>query len=337
MASRKNPAGECQGLLKPSGGIKRRVASTCRTFNLRPYPYYELPLRYREGREVPCRDGTFFRWDRHKGFRFLSVALALPQLGQRTSEQDLPVPAKKKSAKLSPAAAKLRLLKRLKCTLRYEKKAWDSGARLVAGVDEVGRGSLFGAVVAGAVILDPAYRIRGLRDSKLLPRERREVLAERIREHAIAWSVAAVDAARIDQINIYQASRLAMRIAVSQLTPMPDFLLIDALRLDCEQQQRALIHGDALSASIAAASILAKVERDRMISTWDPVFPVYGLASNKGYSTPRHLAALREHGPSPLHRQSFAPVWNAPIPQEVLSFMLEESAKEIEEEVLEEA
>jgi ribonuclease HII len=247
------------------------------------------------------------------------------------------VPAKNKSAKLSRAALKLHLLKRLKCTLRYEKKAWDSGARLVAGVDEVGRGSLFGAVVAGAVILDPAYRIRGLRDSKLLPRERREVLAERIREHAIAWSVAAVDAARIDQINIYQASRLAMRIAVSQLTPVPDFLLIDALRLDCEQQQRALIHGDALSASIAAASILAKVERDRMISTWDPVFPVYGLASNKGYSTPRHLAALREHGPSPLHRQSFAPVWNAPVPQEVLSFMLEESVKEIEEEVLKEA
>ena len=247
------------------------------------------------------------------------------------------MPAKKKSAKLSRAALKLHLLKRLKCTLRYEKKAWDSGARLVAGVDEVGRGSLFGAVVAGAVILDPAYRIRGLRDSKLLPRERREVLAERIREHAIAWSVAAVDAARIDQINIYQASRLAMRIAVSQLTPVPDFLLIDALRLDCEQQQRALIHGDALSASIAAASILAKVERDRMISTWDPVFPVYGLASNKGYSTPRHLAALREHGPSPLHRQSFAPVWNAPVPQEVLSFMLEQSVKEIEEEVLKEA
>jgi len=246
------------------------------------------------------------------------------------------VPVKKKSAKLSRAAAKMRLLKRLKCTLRYEKKAWDSGARLVAGVDEVGRGSLFGAVVAGAVILDPAYRIRGLRDSKLLPAERREVLAERIREHAIAWSVAAVDAARIDQINIYQASRLAMRIAVSQLSPVPDYLLIDALRLDCEQVQRALIHGDALSASIAAASILAKVERDRMISTWDPVFPVYGLASNKGYSTPRHLAALREHGPSPLHRQSFAPVWNAPVPQEVLSFMLDEAEKEVEEEVQEE-
>src|SRR6202035_189932 len=122
---------------------------------------------------------------------------------------------------LSPSAAKLRMLKKLRCTLRFEKKAWTSGARLVAGVDEVGRGSLFGAVVAGAVILDPAYRIRGLRDLKLLPAERREVLAERIREHAIAWAVAAVDAARIDQINIYQASRLAMREAVSQLDPNP--------------------------------------------------------------------------------------------------------------------
>jgi ribonuclease HII len=243
----------------------------------------------------------------------------------------LPIPSvsvKTKSARLSPSAAKLRLLKRLRCTLRYEKKAWESGARLVAGVDEVGRGSLFGAVVAGAVILDPGYRIRGLRDSKLLPAERRELLAERIREHAIAWAVAAVDAARIDQINIYQASRVAMRMAVSQLTPAADYLLIDALKLDCEQTQRALIHGDALSASIAAASILAKVERDRMICAWDPVFPVYGLASNKGYSTPHHLAALREHGPSPLHRQSFAPVWNAPVPQEVLSFMMEEAEAE---------
>lgn len=194
----------------------------------------------------------------------------------------------------------------------------------MAGVDEVGRGSLFGPVVAGAVILDPGYRIRGLRDSKLLPPERREVLAERIREHAVAWAIAAVDAARIDQINIYQASRLAMRIAVAQLSPAPDYLLVDAIRLDCDQQQRPIIHGDALSASIAAASILAKVERDRMICAWDPVYPMYGLASNKGYSTPHHMAALREHGPSPLHRQSFAPVWNAPIPQTVLGFMLDE-------------
>jgi ribonuclease HII len=233
--------------------------------------------------------------------------------------------------KLSPSAAKLRLLKGLRCTLKYEKLAWASGAKLVAGVDEVGRGSLFGPVVAGAVILDSSYRIRGLRDSKLLPAERREVLAQRIREHAIAWAIAAVDAARIDQINIYHASRLAMKEAVSKLSPASDHLLIDAMKLDFDLPQRAIIHGDALSASIAAASILAKVERDRMISEWDPVFPVYGLRSNKGYSTPKHLAALREHGPSPLHRQSFAPVWQAPVPQEALQFMLQETAGSVSE------
>ena len=223
---------------------------------------------------------------------------------------------------LSRAAAKLRLLKRLKCTTRYEREVWKAGARLVAGVDEVGRGSLFGPVVAAAVILDPAYRIRGLRDSKLLPAERRVLLAERIREHAIAWSIAAVDAARIDQINIYHASRLAMLEAVSQLAPAPDHLLIDALRIDCACTQTPIIHGDALSASIAAASIIAKVERDRMVREWDPVFPIYGLASNKGYYTRKHVSALREYGPSPLHRQSFEPVWNSASPQEALEFML---------------
>jgi len=233
---------------------------------------------------------------------------------------------------ISPSAAKLRLLKRLRCTLKYEKLAWASGAKLVAGVDEVGRGSLFGPVVAAAVVLESNYRIRGLRDSKLLPAERREVLAERIREHAVAWSVAAVDAARIDQINIYQASRVAMQEAVSLLNPAADHLLIDAMKLNCDLPQRAIIHGDALSASIAAASILAKVERDKMISAWDPVFPLYGLASNKGYSTPKHLAALREHGPSPLHRQSFAPVWQAPVPQEALQFMLQDDADAREEQ-----
>jgi ribonuclease HII len=244
--------------------------------------------------------------------------------------------SKSKAAKalgISAAAAKLRLLKRLRCTLSFEKRAWAGGARYVAGVDEVGRGSLFGPVVAAAVILcesdDPARRIRGLRDSKLIPAEKREELALLIRERAIAWAIAAVDSARIDQINIYQASRLAMLHAVQQLAPAASHLLIDAVRLDCEIPQQPIIHGDALSRSIAAASIIAKVERDRMISAWDPVFPVYGLASNKGYCTPRHLAALREHGPSPLHRQSFSPVWNAPIPQEVLGFMLDEVADDV--------
>jgi ribonuclease HII len=228
-----------------------------------------------------------------------------------------------KVEKISASAAKLRLLKTLRCTLKFEKRAWANGALHVAGVDEVGRGSLFGPVVAAAVILDPAYRIRGLRDSKLIPAERREELALRIREHCIAWATAAVDSARIDQINIYQASRLAMLHAVQQLAPAANYLLVDAVKLDCAIPQLPIIHGDALSASIAAASIIAKVERDRMISAWDPVFPMYGLASNKGYCSPRHMAALREHGPSPLHRQSFSPVWSAPIPQEVLGFMLD--------------
>lgn len=265
-----------------------------------------------------------------RGRFFRACCTGLLSAKMRISEA---VPRKTKPAakkKLSASAAKLRLLKRLRCTLKFEKKAWECGAKLIAGVDEVGRGSLFGPVVAAAVILDPSYRIRGLRDSKLLLAERREILAERIREHAVAWAVAAVDAARIDQINIYQASRVAMREAVLGLNPGADHLLVDALRLDCELPQQPIIHGDALSASIAAASILAKVARDRMIVEWDPVFPAYGLASNKGYSTPRHLAALREHGPSPLHRQSFAPVWNAPVPQDALAFMLEEVADEPE-------
>lgn len=240
------------------------------------------------------------------------------------------MPPRLTSAKpLSASAAKLRLLKRLHCTLKFEKKVWQRGARFVAGVDEVGRGSLFGPVVAAAVILDPQYRIRGLRDSKLLPAERREILAERIREHALAWAVAAVDAARIDQINIYHASRAAMHEAVSQLVPAADHLLIDAMKLNLEVPQKSIIHGDALSASIAAASILAKVERDRMMCEWDAVFPEYGLASHKGYSTPKHLAALRELGPTPLHRQSFAPVWQNPVPQEAFGFMQDDEEAEL--------
>jgi ribonuclease HII len=224
---------------------------------------------------------------------------------------------------VTKATLKLRLLKRLKCTLKYEKLAWGSGAKFVAGVDEVGRGSLFGPVVAAAVILDPSYRIRGLRDSKLLDRETREKLAPRIREHALAWAIAAVDVATIDQINIYWASKRAMEVAVAKLTLPPDHLLIDAMRINFECAQTPIIHGDALSASIAAASIIAKVERDAMICAWDPVFPEYRLASNKGYSTPHHLKMLREKGPTPLHRLSFAPVWTSSAPQEVLEFILE--------------
>src|SRR5262249_39494557 len=212
---------------------------------------------------------------------------------------------------------------KLRCTLRHEKAAWASGARLVAGVDEVGRGSLFGPVVAAAVILEPAYRIRGLRDSKLIPEKKRNELARKIREHSLAISIAAVDSGRIDQINIYHASREAMLLAVQQLSPAADHLLIDAMTVELDCPQTKIIHGDALSCSIAAASIIAKVERDRMIRELDSQYPGYDLASNKGYSAPRHIAALRERGPSALHRQSFAPVWLSTRPQEILPFMEE--------------
>jgi ribonuclease HII len=223
----------------------------------------------------------------------------------RAAQSDLQI---QPPERLSPSSAKLRLLKSLRCTLRYEKEAWQTGARLVGGVDEVGRGCLFGPVVAAAVILRPEDRIRGLRDSKLLPEASRESLATKIRARAICWAVASVDAAQIDIINILQASRLAMRNAVLQLQPEPDFLLVDAIRLDHACPQRAIIHGDALSVSIAAASIIAKVERDRMMRELDAMYPQYGLASNKGYGTPVHRAALLEHGPTPLHRMTFAPV-----------------------------
>jgi ribonuclease HII len=144
-----------------------------------------------------------------------------------------------------------------------------------------------------------------------LPAQRREVLALRIREHALAWAIAEVDARRIDAWNIYQASRQAMTEALAQLKISPDYLLLDAMQLDVPVEQKSLIHGDALSISIAAASIIAKVERDRRMAEWDVVYPQYGLARHKGYATPEHLAALRSHGPSPHHRFSFAPVRDA--------------------------
>jgi len=235
----------------------------------------------------------------------------------RKKRKKKPVPINQETGlPYSKGTLKMRLLKRLKCTLKYEKLAWASGARLVAGIDEVGRGCLFGPVVAAAVILEPGYRIYGLRDSKLIDEKTREKLAERIKEHAIAYAVAAVDVARIDQLNIYHASLLAMREAVALLSPAADHLLVDAVRVNWECPQTNIIHGDALSCSIAAASIIAKVERDAMMRRWDPVYPQFDLASNKGYRSPKHLVALREHGPTPLHRLSFAPVWMATAAQE---------------------
>ncbi|MGH9392980.1 MAG: ribonuclease HII [Terriglobales bacterium] len=173
-------------------------------------------------------------------------------------------------------------------------------------MDEVGRGALFGAVVAAAVVLDPQDRIRGLNDSKLLDAPTRERLCAAIQARALGWAVAAEDAGVIDAINILQASRRAMHRALQALELQPDFVLVDAVALDWPGPQLALIHGDARSDSIAAASIVAKVHRDALLRRWDAVFPAYHLASNKGYGSPRHLAALARWGPSPLHRRSFA-------------------------------
>ncbi len=178
----------------------------------------------------------------------------------------------------------------------------------IAGLDEAGRGALFGPVVAAAVILNPQRRIVGIDDSKKLTAARRAELAEKIREHALAWATAEMDAARIDAWNILQASRQAMVAALGKLGTQPDYLLLDAVTLDLPVEQKSLIHGDARSVSIAAASILAKTERDRRMEELHQQYPDYGFAENKGYGTPDHLEALRRLGPTPLHRYSFAPV-----------------------------
>jgi ribonuclease HII len=197
---------------------------------------------------------------------------------------------------------------KFRCEATLERELRARGFNAVAGVDEVGRGALFGPVVAAAAILSPDRPVRGLNDSKLLDPERREVLAGRIRERAVAWAVAAVDAATIDSINIYQASRVAMRLAVSRLSTAPDFLLVDAMAIDLPLPQRPLIKGDARCHAIAAASIVAKVYRDACMRVWDEVFPQYGLASHKGYATPEHCMAIEKYGPTPLHRLSYEPV-----------------------------
>jgi ribonuclease HII len=175
-------------------------------------------------------------------------------------------------------------------------------------VDEVGRGCLFGPVFAAAVILDPDRPIKFLRDSKIIDAPEREKLARHIQRRAVSWAVGAADVFEIDQLNIYHAARLAMRRAVEALPVQPDFLLIDALRIDLPVEQRPIIDGDARCRAIAAASIIAKVHRDACLARWSEVFPQYNLAANKGYSTPDHKRALREHGPTLLHRFSFEPV-----------------------------
>lgn len=222
----------------------------------------------------------------------------------------------KKPGEVSAATRKMRMLRSLQCGNKFEKAARAQGAVVIAGVDEVGRGALFGPVVAAAVILPPETRIRGLRDSKQIFPEDRERLAAIIRQRALAIAIEEVDAETIDRINIYQASRMAMTAAVLRLDPQPDHLLIDALRLDLPHPQTSIVYGDSLSISIAAASVVAKVYRDRRMCELDREYPHYGLASHKGYATPEHREALRRHGPSNLHRKTFAPVAQAGLPWE---------------------
>jgi ribonuclease HII len=197
---------------------------------------------------------------------------------------------------------------RPRCDARFERALAKRGYAVIAGLDEAGRGSLFGPVFAAAVVLPLDARLRGVRDSKELAPAVREELAAQIESAATAWSVAQVEAADIDRINIYQASRLAMKQAVLRLKISPDFLLVDAMSVELPLPQRALIRGDARSRSIAAASILAKVHRDRLMREWDQVYPQYGLSRSKGYGTGGHLAALGRFGPTAQHRFTFDPV-----------------------------
>lgn len=190
--------------------------------------------------------------------------------------------------------------------LGYEKEGWEQSYRRIAGVDEVGRGCLFGDVVAAAVILPEGLIIDGINDSKKLTAKKRETLYEIIMEQALAVGVGYVDSSVIDEINIKQASRLAMKKAVEALEHSPDYLLIDAEKVDLPLPQRAIIKGDANSQSIAAASIIAKVTRDRLCEgLWEELYPDYGIAVHKGYATKLHREQITALGPTPMHRRSF--------------------------------
>ena len=197
---------------------------------------------------------------------------------------------------------------RLEKMLSYEKVLYAKGLTAIAGIDEVGRGPLAGPVVAAAVILPVGCKITHLNDSKQIPKSRHEEIAAAVREKAVAIGIGQVEAATIDSVNIYQATKLAMLSAVAQLEVEPEHLLIDAMSLDLPIEQTSIIKGDANSLSIAAASIIAKVTRDALMQDYDNLYPEYGFAHNAGYGTAEHLSALTKHGITPIHRKSFEPV-----------------------------
>ena len=197
---------------------------------------------------------------------------------------------------------------RLEKMLAYEKELYAQGMDLIAGVDEVGRGPLAGPVVAAAVILPKACKIPGLNDSKKIPKSKHKEIYEAVLQNAIAIGIGVKDNQVIDQVNIYEATKLAMMEAIGQLDPQPQHLLIDAMKLDLPIPQTSIIKGDANSLSIAAASIVAKVTRDQMMEEFDKEYPGYDFAQNAGYGTAKHLAGLDKLGVTPIHRRSFEPI-----------------------------
>ena len=197
---------------------------------------------------------------------------------------------------------------RLEKMLAYEKELYAQGIDLIAGVDEVGRGPLAGPVVAAAVILPKACKIPGLNDSKKIPKSKHKAIYEAVLQNAIAIGIGVKDNHVIDQVNIYEATKLAMMEAIGQLEPQPQHLLIDAMKLDLPIPQTSIIKGDANSLSIAAASIVAKVTRDQMMEEFDCEYPGYDFTQNVGYGTANHLAGLHKLGVTPIHRRSFEPI-----------------------------
>ena len=197
---------------------------------------------------------------------------------------------------------------RLEQMLRYEKELYQAGYQRIAGIDEVGRGPLAGPVVAAAVILPPGCKIKWLNDSKKIPKKKHQEIYQAVMDKALAVGIGLMDSEIIDQVNIYEATKLAMKEALSKLSLKPDYLLIDAMKLDVEIPQESIIKGDANSLSIAAASIVAKVTRDKLMTDYDKEFPGYDFAQNAGYGTKSHLQGLERNGVTPIHRKTFEPV-----------------------------
>ncbi|MGQ7395331.1 ribonuclease HII [Streptococcus suis] len=197
---------------------------------------------------------------------------------------------------------------RLETMLAYEKALYEIGLEFVAGIDEVGRGPLAGPVVAAAVILPKSCKIRHLNDSKKIPKAKHQSIYVEVMERAVAMGIGVMDNYIIDQVNIYEATKLAMLEALGKLDQQPQHLLIDAMTLDTPIPQTSIIKGDANSLSIAAASIVAKVTRDQMMADYDRQFPGYGFAKNAGYGTAEHLQGLAKHGVTPIHRRTFEPI-----------------------------